>query len=666
VSAKISKFIDQAIWFSYLALAIVTPLIFSTKNSELFEVPKMIFVYLAAAIIFFLTLSKFILQGKITVPKNWAIVTFLIFIVIQVLSTLFSIDKFTSIFGYPSRLNGGLLSQFAYFAIFTGAFVNLNSEKSKKLLMAIVTSAFAVTLWGIPAHFGKDPSCLVLTGTLNSSCWQKEFDPTVRIFSTLGQPNWLASYLVLTLPIALAFSLISTQSKIKVSFLAITLVLFTGLIMTTSRAGFLGAAIALGSILLLLGFKAIKQNLRLLLLFLLGFILIAVIFGTNLFSRFSEALNKQPATSNQLPATSYQQPATTPTESGTIRIIVWQGALSVFKHWPVLGSGPETFAYSYYLFRPTAHNQTTEWGFFYNKAHNEFLNYLANLGILGTVSYLALIGISVFGLWRFSRKLNSDSILAKAAIGSIFGYQATIFFGFSVVTTQLLMFLIIASFLIPEIKPPPFYSSSDSEKLKVSSRKSSNNIGFFISLLTIVIFGLYAITLVGRIYLADLAFAHAERSSGEQALINYSNAVDIFPATNPFYLANYAYESALYAADTDDPEFTNTLTTQTQALAEKTLSASPNNLITTRKIANAYFLISDYDKEYKQKALGVGQKLTELAPTDPQSYLTFAKIQAGLGQDEEAIKTLETALSLKPDYQEAKELLDQLNSKAIQ
>ena len=101
-------------------------------------------------------------------------------------------------------------------------------------------------------------------------------------------------------------------------------------------------------------------------------------------------------------------------------------------------------------------------------------------------------------------------------------------------------------------------------------------------------------------------------------------------------------------------------------MAEKTLSASPNNLITTRKIANAYFLISDYDKEYKQKALGVGQKLTELAPTDPQSYLTFAKIQAGLGQDEEAIKTLETALSLKPDYQEAKELLDQLNSKAIQ
>ena len=56
----------------------------------------------------------------------------------------------------------------------------------------------------------------------------------------------------------------------------------------------------------------------------------------------------------------------------------------------------------------------------------------------------------------------------------------------------------------------------------------------------------------------------------------------------------------------------------------------------------------------------MGQKLTQLSPTDPQSYLTLAKIQAGLDQEKEAQKTLETALELKPDYQEAQELLEQL------
>ncbi|MDO8734650.1 MAG: O-antigen ligase family protein, partial [Elusimicrobiota bacterium] len=36
------------------------------------------------------------------------------------------------------------------------------------------------------------------------------------------------------------------------------------------------------------------------------------------------------------------------TESGQIRLIVWKGALEVFKHYPIFGSGVETFAYSYY------------------------------------------------------------------------------------------------------------------------------------------------------------------------------------------------------------------------------------------------------------------------------------------------------------------------------
>ena len=97
-------------------------------------------------------------------------------------------------------------------------------------------------------------------------------------------------------------------------------------------------------------------------------------------------------------------------------------------------------------------------------------------------------------------------------------------------------------------------------------------------------------------------------------------------------------------------------------MAKKALLQSPNNLIIERRIANAYLLISAVDEKYAKVALTSGQKLTQLAPTDPQVYLTLGKIQAGLGRNEEAKKTLETALNLKPDYQEAVELLEQLIS----
>ncbi|MBI2012335.1 hypothetical protein HYS90_00220 [Candidatus Curtissbacteria bacterium] len=173
VEGKIVKVADKIIWLSYFALAAVTPLVFSTQNSELFEVPKMHFVYLLATIIFFSTLIKVSLGGKILVPKSLPLAAFSIFFLFQIFSTLTSIDKFTSVFGYPTRLNGGLLSQASYFVILACAFMNLNPSRAKKLLMTIVITALAVALWGIPGHFGRDPSCLILTGKLTSTCWQK-------------------------------------------------------------------------------------------------------------------------------------------------------------------------------------------------------------------------------------------------------------------------------------------------------------------------------------------------------------------------------------------------------------------------------------------------------------------------------------------------------------
>src|SRR3990167_9626245 len=118
---KIPKLLDNVIWICFLALAILTPLIFFSGNIEIFEVPKMHFVYLISTIILFSTLIKTAIEGKFLIPKSLPLFIFFIFLTLQILSTFFSVDKFTSISGYPSRLNGGLLSQFAYLAIFYSA-----------------------------------------------------------------------------------------------------------------------------------------------------------------------------------------------------------------------------------------------------------------------------------------------------------------------------------------------------------------------------------------------------------------------------------------------------------------------------------------------------------------------------------------------------------------
>lgn len=630
--------VDRFIWFCFLALTVITPILFSTQNTELFEVPKMIFVYLLASVLLTLTLAKFALEKKITVPKSPILIAFLIFLLAQLASILISIDKFTSIFGYPSRLNGGLLSQFAYLAILATALVNLNAKKAYTLFAAATITALVVAIWGIPAHFGYDPNCLILTGNLDSTCWQKEFDPTKRIFSTLGQPNWLASYFVLIIPASLALVLISKKQILRLIFSIVSIIIFIAFIFTNSRAGFAGLTIAIVIFALLLGQSALRKNLKVIVPIVLIFAATTIFFGITLISRIGEIIKDPDPT----------KPSGT--ESTQIRLIVWQGAIEVFKKYPILGAGPETFAYSYYEVRPLAHNQTTEWNFFYNKAHNEFLNYLAGSGILGLISYLGLLVTIIFTLAKIAKNTldQKTSLFAKSTIAAALGYQTTIFFGFSVVATQVLFYLFTAAVL---------KQTKEDQQLNIIIPNRSYQI---ILLVLTAFLGILLILNVLRIYLSDILVARAKSQSSEdpKLLELYQSAISTFPAANPFYLAQFANESAYFSS--------TELMENAAYSAQKANNLAPNNLIVLRRVANTYFLLAQTDRKYEKLALATAQRLTQLAPTDPQSYLSLAKIQAGLDRIDDARVSLQKALELKPDYLEAQQLLDQINAKELQ
>lgn len=639
MNTRILMAIEKSIWFSFLVLAILTPLIFSTLNTELFEVPKMFIVYVSAVLLLALTSLKFIAQGKIQIPRSLVFYSLAAFITIQVVSTFTSIDKFTSIFGYPTRLSGGLLSQFAYLIIFTSALVNLNFQKAQRLLLTMIVAAFAVALWGIPGHFGADPSCAVLTGRLNAACWQKEFDPTVRIFSTLGQPNWLASFMVMMIPLALPLLLISKKGSRLLPFVIVA-ALTLALLFTSSISGLLGLVIAISAFSLLIGTQLIRKNFE---IFLAAAILTAIVLigsGATLRSRISEALSGP-----QTPKASAGTP------SGQIRLIVWQGAVSAFKSRPVLGFGPETFVYSYYQFRPAAHNATTEWNFYYNKAHNEFLNYATNTGTLGLASYLIFIGAAIFELFKISRIKNAASIWAKAAIASITGYLVTIFFGFSIVTTQLFMFLEIAAVLVMA-----------NSQVKIVNFKIPHVIRKTL-VFTAAALSLWLFIFVLRLYFADILISRA-RNLGR--LTAYESAIALSPTQNPFYLADYSYVLAVYATSQKDAKIVEILTNSTLSFGQKAVAISPNNLLALRKVASAYKELASQNPLYKIKSLQLAQKEIALGPTDPTSYLDLAKAQRDIGKIEGAQKSAQIALDLKPDYQEARDLLDQIQGKKLQ
>lgn len=629
--------LDKLIWIVLLSLVIITPLIFSSFNTELYEVPKMVLVYLGASLLLPLTLIRFIKQKTISWPKNPTAIFFLVFIASQIISTVFSIDKFTSIYGYPTRLNGGLLSQFAYFIIFTCAVINLSSKRALSLIIATVVTSFAVAVIGIASHFNLDISCLILSNTLSASCWQAEFNPTLRIFSTLGQPNWLAVYLVQTAPFALALLFFSTKRKARLILALISFCLILALIFTGSRSGFAGLIAAFLIFFALNGKKFIHKNRKLFIASTVIFLVLILTSGSLLFSRLTETVKRQKTVAGG-------------TETGQIRLIVWQGAIEAFKKSPILGFGPETFAYAYSMYRPLAHNQTSEWNFFYNKAHNEFLNYLANLGALGTATYLALILSFTKSISNILKNKNQTaSSLSKAAIAAIIGYHVAIFFGFSTVVSQLTSYTLIAA--VFSLGQPGFYTKG----LKIGNLMQK------FLFLAVGLAGLWLITFTLRIFLSDIFFNRSQNLQSSKVIEASFNAIDTFPSQNPFYLSDFAQSNAGQAGNLEDQSAKDLFSKTASIMAMRAEAAAPNNFIILRRLINTYIILNNLSPQYQSQLTELELKLQKLAPTDPQTYLTSAKIEISLDNKAQANKFLGEALNLKPDYVEAIDLKNQLN-----
>jgi hypothetical protein len=179
----------------------------------------------------------------------------------------FSIDQHISVWGYYSRFNGGLFSIITYIFLYYAFVSNFTKETSnkqqetnkvvKRSLIVSLISAAIVALWGLPSDFGYVPSCFLFRGTFYVCCWNESFQHKVRIFSTLGQPNWMAAYLSILLPLALAFGIKNyelritnygkSKKNILIAFLLllISILFYIDIIYTGSQSGFVGAVIGI-------------------------------------------------------------------------------------------------------------------------------------------------------------------------------------------------------------------------------------------------------------------------------------------------------------------------------------------------------------------------------------------------------------------------------------
>jgi len=670
-----------------------------------------------------------------------------LFLLSQVISTIFSLDSRVSFWGYYSRFNGGLLSLITYAFLYYAFVSNLKVKEVWRSLTVTLISGVIVSLWGLPSHFGKDPTCLLFRGTFDVSCWTDAFHPTVRIFSTLGQPAWMAAYLACLLPITMAYLVtrpvhpgkgtkqlfgsflffwvaaallffIPKQSgpiflyllfliiagavvvirfgkdKTFLKLFGITFLIqlfYLDLIFANTRGGFIAFWLANGvfwGILLLRRVLPLRQLLQYAAACNITFFLLMFFWGAPFnqinafnFQELSNKLAARPAPVQQKIITQQSSQEDTPigtgiTESGNIRKIVWQGALDAWKEKPLFGSGVETFAFAYYKNRPVEHNMTSEWDYLYNKAHNEYLNYLTTTGIVGLGTHGIMLAVFIFLCLKFifsKRAASSQTqdqqmtpmphtdpvtidIFIIGFLASYVGIIVSNFFGFSVVMINIFLFIIPAwMFSLSGHIPQTAVPANLQKKHRVVSEVSAMA---WTGIIVITLFALFLLFLLFRFREADKAYGlgyNLDRvNEYPQAYLKLLEAVDgrSEPVFKDELSVNKGTLAAMYFLQKDATR-AQELAKEAVALSDEVVTAHPNNIVFWKTRVRMFYALAQVDQRFLGLALEGIKKAHELAPTDAKISYNLGVLYGQTGEIDKAINVLQETVKLKPDYSDA-------------
>lgn len=607
----------------------------------------MIVTYAFTVVIVGAWMLKSINDKRLTIKRTPLDIPLLLFLGANILSTIFSMDVHTSVWGYYSRSNGGLLSLISYLLLYWTFVSNMELKKIKYLFWSAFASGFLISVWAILEHFGVSFSCIILRGEFNASCWIQ--DVQARVFATLGQPNWLAAYLAMLIFPALYFYLTASSRILHTTYYILLLIYYLAFTFTYSRGPTLGL---IGGMLVFAVFS--WKILKPIAAILAGFLIVNLLFGSALTNfRLVSKFAAPTRPSIGLPRTATLTPSGTQlenggTESGQIRFIVWKGALDIFKHYPIFGSGLETFAYSYYQFRPASHNLTSEWDFLYNKAHNEYLNYLATTGLVGFGSLSIIIITFIIVILK---KQKSKNLLLYALLAAYISYLIYNFFLFSVVIIAIFFYLFPAIAFVTTGSLTPF-------RLSLSPFIYRRPLYAKLAKGLIVLSAIYLLYSIFQLWYADTLFAKGQRASeagNPGRAYNLLQLASSLNPTEPFYRSELAFSAAQAAAslkETDatlSAELKEEATTQT----EQVLKASPKHVSYFRTAVRTYFELSTIDPHFVDKTLQTLDAAIKLAPTDPKLYYNKALVLDSEGKKDEELKVLQEAITLKPDYQEA-------------
>ena len=272
-----------------------------------------------------------------------------------------------------------------YVAFMVGSFLVVNLIRSpewlRRCLAGVLFSCTLVGLYGLYQNF---------FGTI-SQTWQDSdmfSDIEGRVVSTFENPNVLAEYLIMVLPLVLAVFLIADQPKKRLASVIAGGIIGGCLIYTWSRGAWLGFLI--GIVIFLLMYS--RHTMTVMLFGCFGIPFLPFVLPASITQRFLSIGNLGDS------STSY-------------RVNIWRGVgRMIGDYWQTgVGIGTDSFRRVYPLYALSGIESAPH-------SHNLYLQILVEIGIVGLVVFLVLLFFWAQSCFTLHRKEERKEKLIPAAI----------------------------------------------------------------------------------------------------------------------------------------------------------------------------------------------------------------------------------------------------------
>lgn len=341
---------------NFLLLFLFTPLVLDLHFYQPYTSIK--YFYFAALILLLLPFLFVYLNQKPVLWKNGLVQVVTIFFIVTTALCFFSLDFERSFFGDWQRFDG-LVFFLLYFVFFLILLIFLDTKEFWLKFLRTHSLVVVTTLvWAYGQRFS----------------WSVFADADAsRVYALIGNANFLAHYLLLSF--FLVLFLVYFDQKFKFFYLALAILIIPVILFTQSRGAFVAMVIVL---VLLFGVYIVKiwrtsQKKALMTAFIFLFcILVASQFLSQRFTKYS------------------WQDATIET-----RLVAWNAAYQGFLEKPILGWGRNNFQLIFNKYLDTKIYKGQGTPMWFDKAHNQYLDYLAEGGLLGLGFY------ALFLIWPF-------------------------------------------------------------------------------------------------------------------------------------------------------------------------------------------------------------------------------------------------------------------------